>query len=77
MTDIRWRDKVSVAPNEVKPNDGFAIKVVAVVGYANDWAAYYGPSDWSKERVASEGDKFTSDQAEDLFYVMSSRCYRD
>ena len=65
-------------PTDVLWGDAFAIKVVAVAGYANDWAAYIGPSDWTDERVAEQGDKLSPEQAGPLFYVLreSGRTYR-
>ena len=78
MPGPRFRNKVSVSPSDVQRNDCFAIKVVAVAGYANDWAAYEGPSDWCDERVAASGTKLSEAQAKPLFYVMarSGRTYR-
>ena len=74
-----FKNFVTTRPNEVECNDAFAIKVVAVAGHADDWAAYYGPSEWSKEQVAQSGNKLAKEQAEPLFYVMrnSGRYYRE
>ena len=68
----------NVLPSEIKPSDAFPIKVVAVAGSGDDWAAYYGPSNWTDEEVAESGDKLLSSQAEPLFYAMrnSGRSYR-
>lgn len=73
------KNKVTTSPSDVEPNDAFAIKVVAVVGHGNDWAAYIGPSDWTDTRVADSGDKLLASQANPLFYVLaaSGRTYRE
>lgn len=74
-----WRNLVTTSPSDVKTRDAFAIKVVAVAGFADDWAAYRGPSDWPDGLVAEQGDKLSQEAAEALFYVMASsgRQYRD
>ena len=79
MNNLNFKNPVSTVPNEVKDGDAFAIKVVAVAGYNNDWAAYYGPPEWTKEQIAQSGDKLAKEQAEPLFYVMrsSARHYRE
>jgi len=53
-----------------QPEDRTAMKVVAVVGHANDWAAYKGPSDWSDDDVARNGDKIGEEEAKRLFYSL-------
>ena len=60
---------VTVRPNDLKAGDELGYKVVAVIGYAHDWAAYKGLTDWSDEEVASNGDKLDEDAAEALFYA--------
>ena len=74
---LRFRDKNLVVPASVRPGDAFAVKVVAVAGYANDYAAYVGPSDWPDEQVAEEGSKLTKTQADGLFHCMCMRTYRE
>ncbi len=78
MAKRRYRDKRVVAPDDVKEGDAFAIKVVAVVGAANDWTAYQGPSDWTDDQVAEHGEKLLSEAAKLLFYpcAISDRRYR-
>jgi len=68
-----------LSPSDVKPNDAFPIKVVAVAGYGDDWAAYYGPTAWPDEKVAMYGDKLSPDQATPLFFALrhSGRYYRE
>lgn len=67
---------MSMSPSCVLDGDAFAIKVVAVAGYDGDWTAYVGPTDWTDEQVAEQGDKLTEAQAGALFYVMQLRRYR-
>ncbi len=73
-----FKNKITTKPCDVKNGDAFAVKVVAVAGYDNDWAAYEGPSHWSDPDVADYGDKLSKEQAEPLFYVLanSGRYYR-
>jgi hypothetical protein len=65
-------------PSDVEDGDAFAIKIVAVTGHANDWAAYWGPTSATDLEVAKLGAKLTKEQAAPLFYVMrrSGRHYR-
>lgn len=78
MRKYTFKNLVITSPADVVPGDAFAIKVVAVAGFANDWSAYRGPSHWSDDKVAREGDKLYRDQAEPLFHAMrsSGRHYR-
>jgi len=32
---------------DMEPDTAVSVKVVAVVGYGNDWAAYWGPDTWT------------------------------
>lgn len=75
---LRFRNLRRVAPRDVQDGDAFAIKIVAVAGTNNDWAAYIGPSGWSDRTVAAAGDKLLPAQALPLFYVLreSGREYR-
>ena len=68
----------NLSPSDVKDRDTFPIKVVAVAGCGNDWAAYYGPTTWSDAEVAQNGDKLSREQATPLFFALrnSSRYYR-
>lgn len=78
MPRYKFRNMMTTRPLDVETGNAFAIKVVAVAGYANDWAAYMGPSDWSDQDVAEGGDKLSKEQAEPLFLVLrnSGRYYR-
>lgn len=46
---------------------GNSYKVIAVIGWANDWAAYLGLLDSSDDCVANNGDKVSQYDAEKLF----------
>jgi hypothetical protein len=76
---IHAEQAYNMSPSDVQPRDAFPIKVVAVAGYGNDWAAYYGPTNWSDQEVAESGDKLAASQAEPLFYALrnSGRHYRE
>lgn len=60
---------VTISPELLKPNDKLGFKIIAVIGYNNDWSAYRGLSDWSDEQTASMGDKISKEAAEALFYA--------
>ena len=79
MANYTFKNKHTTQPQDVRPDDAFAVKVVAVAGYNLDWAAYEGPTEWPDEKVIREGDKLIRKQAEPLFYVLraSGRSYRD
>lgn len=64
---MNTQNPVNVRPTDLKPEDVLGLKVVAVIGEANDWAAYYGKTSESDEDVASNGDKLSQDAAELLF----------
>ena len=76
---IGAEEACNMCPRDVKARDAFPIKVVAVVGFGNDWAAYYGPTRWSDERVAFYGEKLSAEQAEPLFCALrnSGRFYKE
>jgi len=78
MAKLNFKNLVTTSPSDVESRDAFAVKVVAVAGFTDDWAAYRGPSDWSDQLVAEQGDKLARRAAEALFYVMaaSNRHYR-
>lgn len=78
-SEYTFKNKFTTRPGDVKPDDCFAIKVVAVAGCGNDWAAYEGPSDWTDEQVVRSGDKLPAATAIPLFYVLgiSRRTYRE
>lgn len=49
------------------PGTRLGYKVVASIGYADDWAAYYGFTRWTDAFCAAHGDKLRQDVAEGLF----------
>lgn len=60
---------VTISPSALKPGNLLGYKIIAVIGYAGDWAAYVGPTDWDDEQVADEGSKISRRAAEALFYA--------
>jgi hypothetical protein len=50
--------------------------VVAVVGWAHDWAAYAATSDWSITECARHGDKISESEARNLFPQLKDWYYR-
>jgi hypothetical protein len=69
-------NKFNTSPSDVKADDWCALKIVAVAGYGNDWACYVGPTDWSDEHVASNGNKVSEEEASIFAYLMQLRSYR-
>jgi hypothetical protein len=51
-------------------------KVVAVVGWVNDFAAYEGTLDQSFDQIARNGDKIGEDEARRIFPNMKGYSYR-
>lgn len=74
---MTFKDKWNTRPTEATPSSAFAVKVVAVVGRNEDFAAYEGPSHWSDEQVALEGSKIPQAAAESLFFVCRRLRWRD
>lgn len=68
-----WKNLVTTAPIGVEPGDAFAVKIVAVVyEYPQPhWAAYRGPSDWSDDKVAEQGDVILGEAARGIFRVLA------
>lgn len=60
---------VSVIPTSLKPGDALGIKVIAVIGFCGDWAAYRGLTCQSDHEVMEYGDKLSKEEAEPLFYA--------
>jgi hypothetical protein len=76
MENGTFKNAFYTRPSEVEAGDCFPMKVVAVMGVANDWAAYWGPTDWSDERVVREGDKLPPHRVERLFFDLPQRAGR-
>lgn len=68
-----FRNKSFVAPIDVAPSDAFAVKIVAVAHpNGKSWAAYQGPSSWTDQCVADQGDAIEEEIANALFYVLAN-----
>jgi hypothetical protein len=65
-------------PGLLGPGDAVVIKVSAVRGHDNDWAAYLGLSKWSDGEVAASGDKLSEEAATALFpsFAQAGLVYR-
>jgi hypothetical protein len=68
-SDKETLNPVTVIPCDLRASDRLGFKVIAVMGFAQDWTAYRGLTWWSDERVVSEGDKLSKSAAEALFYA--------
>ena len=64
----------TIIPSTVPSRQGY--KVVAVVGWANDFAAYQYYVTSSNEECARSGDKISSDEARSLFPELKDYIYR-
>jgi len=67
---------VQVIPATLKPGDVLGFKVIALIGYAGDWAAYEGLTSWTDDEVAALGDKISQKAAEALFSAPQLLRYR-
>jgi hypothetical protein len=52
------------------------LRVVAVEGAVNDWAAYAQDSHWEPEHVAHRGDKLSAEEAAEIFPFLRAERYR-
>ncbi len=68
---ISYSQYRNTSPQRLVAGTRVPVKIVAVVGYGNDWAAYIGPSEWTDQRVSEEGDKISEDAAKNLFPAMA------
>ena len=64
---LTYKDYYKMRPDEFKPGDEVAVKVVAVVGHGGDYAVYAGEPHWRDEMVARAGDKCPRAVGEALF----------
>ena len=55
---------------------GEHVRVVAVEGAVEDWAAYAGRVDASLEEIAMHGAKLPADVARQLFPMLKPKAYR-
>ena len=56
---------------DLKPGIQVGMKVIAIVGYADDWAAYQAPLNWTDIHLAEEGNKLDEITAKRLFPRMA------
>ena len=64
----------TIIPCSSLSDEGY--KVVAVIGWANDFSAYQYYIESSDEDCASKGDKISSEQARRLFPELANYSYR-
>ena len=64
----------TILPSDTPSDSGY--KVVAVVGWAHDFAAYEWYNTSSDEECASHGDKISEEQARRLFPELKNLSYR-
>jgi hypothetical protein len=63
----------AISGGEIHEGDRFGYKVVAVVATGwSAWAAYKGPTSWSDEQVANEGDIISKEAASALFPTLAA-----
>jgi len=62
----------NISGNEVQPNDHYGYKIIAVIHSEHFWKAYMGLTDWSDEKVASEGDEISHEVARRLFSTIDA-----
>ena len=72
MAELRFRNVVNVAPDDVQDWDSFALRVVAVAYPGGTWRAYRGFSHWSDKRIEENGDEILEEAAKLLFYPMAN-----
>jgi hypothetical protein len=70
---LTYAQYYKMRPSEFKPNDAVAVKIVAVIMAVGYWTAYSGPTDWTDEQVARDGDKLPMPAAVALFPTIAAR----
>jgi len=53
---------VTVSPNDLKPGDMLGYKIIAIIGYCGDWAAYKGLAVVPLPIIGSNIKSFSLDQ---------------
>ena len=78
MSDLRFADPALEYPVTIEDGAVECVKIVAVAGLHNDWAAYVGPAHWHVQRLVDWATKLDQATAEALFYNMahSGRSWR-
>lgn len=78
MTRVMRSVSADTEPADLRPDDLLTVKVVAVIGWAHDFACYAGPADWTDEDVARRGDKLGAGAAWQMFgRLFGVRHYRE
>jgi hypothetical protein len=55
---------------------GTRLRVVAVRGDVDDWAAYAGPASWPEQQVREHGNKLLQEDAARIFPILKADRYR-
>lgn len=62
----------NISGHEVQTHDRYGYKIIAVVYSEHFWKAYRGLTDWSDEKVASQGDEIPHEVARYLFSTINA-----
>lgn len=74
---LTFNDIQTKSLSTLERGDWLAVKLVIAIGYAYDYAAYIGPSDWPDEKVKKDGRKLTRAEAPKLYlFEQSGMSYR-
>ena len=70
----KYIERTSATVKDLKPGVRVYAKdavntYVARIGFADDWAAYWGSSEWKLDLVADHGLKMSEDHAKKIFPV--------
>jgi hypothetical protein len=57
---------------EIRPNDRYGYKIVAVVWDEDSWCAFRGLTDWDDEYVKASGEEIPYEVAKYLFPTIAS-----
>jgi len=69
---LTYAQYYNMCTDEFKTNDAVAVKVVAMIGWGQSWAAYAGLSTWTDAEIAEGGDKIDRTAAERLFPTIAA-----
>ena len=76
MTTRNYRIVSGVTAEVTHPDDIAIRRVVAVVGYAEDWAVYEGPESMTPQEIADYGNRLSERTAKEIFPRFSYLHYR-
>jgi len=68
-----------ISPDTVLPYPHLSersTKIVAVIGWINDFSSYEGYPMWADNEVASNGDKISETEAREYFPELATYSYR-